>query len=264
MRFVTYLAGGCVLLLSSHAGAADWWSKAKEAINSDIGQQVIGTASGQASSTVSSSAAATSISGLTNSDVSQALRDALRIGSERVVNNLGTTDGFNLDDNIHIPLPGGLSRVNQALSAIGMGSLTEDLELRLNRAAEAATPKAKALFVSAIQDMTIDDAKAILTGPSDAATEYLRNAMGPQLRTDIEPIIQNALAQAGAVKAYDQVIGQYDQIPFMPDAKASLNDYVSEKALDGIFYYIAQEEAAIRSDPVKQTTNILKKVFGAQ
>jgi len=209
----------------------------------------------------------TSLASLSNLEMIQGLKEALNIGSGNVVNQLGTLNGFNTDPNIRIPLPDTLSRVDSALSAIGMNSLTSDLETRLNRAAEAATPKAKTLFLSAIQNMTIDDAKGILTGPNDAATQYLRRAMGPQLTQDIQPIIQSTLAEAGAIQAYDNVVGRYEQLPFVSslagNSKAQLNDYVSEKALDGIFYYIAQEEAAIRANPAKRTTEILQKVFGA-
>jgi len=209
----------------------------------------------------------TSLASLTNTDIILGLKEALNIGSGNVVNQLGVLNGFNNDSNIRIPLPDKLETVHKTLSAIGMSSLTEDLELRINRAAEAATPKAKALFISAIQNMTIDDAKGILTGPNDSATQYLRRAMGPQLLNDIEPIIQSTLAQAGAIQAYDNVVGRYDQIPFVSSlagsSKAQLNDYVSEKALDGIFYYVAREEAAIRANPAKRTTEILQKVFGA-
>lgn len=202
-------------------------------------------------------------SSLTGTQIDAGLREALRIGTGTVVNQLGASNGFNLDPQIRIPLPSTLAKVDSALSAVGMNGLTKDLELRLNRAAELATPKAKALFVSAISQMTINDAKNILTGPQDAATQYLRRTMGPGLGQEMQPLIQNALASAGAVQAYDQVMGQYAALPFMPDVKADLNNYVTAKAMDGIFYYVAQEEAAIRTNPAKRTTEILKTVFGA-
>ena len=184
-----------------------------------------------------------------------------------MVSQLSVLNGFNADPNIRIPLPENLQRVDAALSTIGMNSLTSDLEVRLNRAAEAATPKAKALFLSAIRNMTINDARGILTGPNDAATQYLRRSMGPQLEQEMQPIIQNALAQAGAIQAYDNVVGRYEQIPLVSaitgNAKTQLNDYVTDRAMDGIFYYVAREEAAIRANPARRTTQILQKVFGA-
>ncbi len=237
--------------LSMNAHAQDWWSKAKNVLNSGTGQQVM-----DALGTSSSSAL-----GLSNSEISAGLKEALTLGTKQVVNQLGAQNGFNLDPKIHIPLPGPLARVDSALSSIGMSSLTDDLELRINRAAEAATPKAKELFISAISQMTLDDAKSILTGPQDAATQFLRRAMGPELETAMRPYVQSALAQAGALRAYDSVMGQYGQIPFMPDVKANLNDYAVDKTMNGIFYYVGQEEAAIRTNPAARTTDLLKKVF---
>lgn len=236
---------------SSPVGAQGWWSKVKEAINSDSGKTVLETLGTEKSLA----------SGLSNTEIIAGLREALNIGTQKVVGQLGASNGFNLDPKIHIPLPSTLAKVDNALSAIGMNSLTDELELKLNRAAEAATPKAKELFINAISQMSITDAKNILTGPQDAATSFLRTTMGPELTESMQPIVSQAMASAGAVKAYDSVMGQYGRIPFMPNVKANLNDYVVNKAMDGIFYYIAQEEAAIRANPVARTTDLLKKVF---
>ena len=247
MKKTISLLTACLILngcISSTQGleGTDWVKVAEKTLNSGL--------YGEAAS-----------SALSNSDIIAGLKQALSIGSQNVVGQLGAANGFNLDPNIRIPLPDQLQRVDRALSAVGMNRLTEDLELRLNRAAEAATPKAKQYFLSAIQNMTINDAKGILTGPQDSATQYLHRTMGTQLAGDIKPIVETTLADAGAVRAYDQVLGQYSQIPFMPDVKADLNNYVVEKALDGIFYYVAAEEAAIRQNPAARTTELLKKVF---
>lgn len=204
----------------------------------------------------------TAKSALSSSEISSGLREALNVGTNAVVSQLGQSGGFNLDPLIRIALPKELETVDNALSKLGMDGLTKDLKNRMNAAAEIATPRAKELFVNAITNMTITDAKNILGGANDAATQYLRQSMGAQLGSDISPIIQNALNQAGAMQAYDQVMGQYQALPFMPDVKSDLNDYVVDKALDGIFYYVAQEEAAIRENPAKRTTELLKKVFG--
>jgi len=203
-----------------------------------------------------------SVSGLSNSDMISGLKDALRVGSERVVGQLGKTDGFNADPKIHIPLPENLQSVKSALSAVGMGSMMDDLEVRLNRAAEAATPKAKRIFGNAIKSMNFDDAKKILNGPDDAATQYFKGKMTSPLSDEMRPIVKKALNQAGAVQAYDNVMGKYQSLPFMPDVKANLTQHVVTLGLAGIFHYMAQEEAAIRKNPVKRTTSILKKVFG--
>lgn len=204
------------------------------------------------------------ISALSNSDVIAGLKDALRVGSERVVGQLGKTDGFNADPKIHIPLPDSMQRVKSTLSSIGMGSMMDDLELKLNRAAEAATPKAKALFGDAIKAMTIEDAKNILNGPDDAATQYFKGKMSQPLSDDMRPIVDSALQEAGAIQAYDAVMGKYQSMPLVPNIKADLTQHVLDLGMQGIFQYMASEEAAIRKEPVKRTTEILKKVFGAR
>ena len=200
-------------------------------------------------------------SALSNAEIAQGLREALNVGTKTVVSQLGQSGGFSLDPNIKIPLPKSLQKIDDTLSKIGLNGLTDDLKSKINSAAELATPKAKALFMDAITSMSITDAKEILFGADNAATTYLRSKMGAGLTTEMQPLIQNALNQAGAVQAYDRVMGQYDALPFMPDVKSDLNNYVVDKALDGIFYYVAQEEAAIRANPAKRTTEILQKVF---
>lgn len=199
---------------------------------------------------------------LTQTEMGDGLKEALRVGTEAVVSQLGRPDGFYGDKAVHIPLPGQLATVQKALRAAGYSSLVDDLELKLNRAAEQATPKAKALFVDAIAAMTIQDAQKILSGPDDSATQYFRKSMGPGLSKEMKPIVDATLADAGAVQAYDAMMGQYKALPFMPDAKANLSDYVVEKGMDGIFHYVAEEEATIRNNPAARTTDLLKKVFG--
>jgi len=205
--------------------------------------------------------AATSMAGLSQSDMIAGLKDALRVGSETVVGQLSKSDGFNRDPAIHIPLPESMQRVKSALSAVGMGAMMDDLELRLNRAAEAATPKAKRIFGDSIKAMNFDDAKKILKGPNDAATQYFKAKMSTPLAKEMRPIVTQALNQAGAVQAYDHVMGQYQSLPFVPDVKANLTQHVLDLGLSGIFLYMAKEEAAIRKNPVKRTTDILQKVF---
>ncbi|MFH2057554.1 MAG: DUF4197 domain-containing protein [Pseudomonadota bacterium] len=198
---------------------------------------------------------------LTVDEIGSGLKEALRVGSERVVKQLGAQDGFNTDSNIHIPLPKSLDTAKKYLSKVGMSSLFEDLELKLNRAAEAATPKAKQLFGNAITQMTLEDVKQIYNGPDDAATQYFKGKMTPQLAEEMKPVVDDTLSQVGAIQSYDNMIKAYKDIPFVPDVKANLTEHVVGKGMDGIFYYLAKEEAAIRQDPVKRTTELLKKVF---
>lgn len=199
---------------------------------------------------------------LTGDEIGSGLKEALIVGSETVVANLGQEDGFNLDEAIHIPLPDQLDQVRQVLGKIGMDSMLTDLELRLNRAAEIATPKAKALFLGAINDMTLDDVMTIYNGPEDSATQYFRSKMSGSLAIEMKPIVDTSLADAGAAKTYDEVMSLYNTVPFVRKVDADLSDYVVEKGMDGIFFYLAKEEAAIRKDPLKRTTDLLQKVFG--
>jgi hypothetical protein len=202
-------------------------------------------------------------SDLSVDEIGAGLKEALRVGTEHVVARLGQKDGFNSDPSIHIPLPKELNTVKSMLDKAGKSSLLDELELKLNRAAETATPKAKSLFRQAITEMSFDDVKTIYEGPEDSATRYFRSKMSPALAEDMRPVIKDSLSEVGAIQSYDNVMGAYSSIPFVPDVKANLTDYVIEKGMDGIFYYVAKEEAAIRRDPAKRTTELLQKVFGA-
>jgi hypothetical protein len=270
-----------VLLLSPAAMAQEsWWSRASQVLNSEAGKQAVGvltnsqTANPEAGNTqavrtgeTATSRATRNTTGgtgtaLSNTDINAGLKEALKVGTQTVVKRLGKEGGYSLDPQIKIPLPAPIARADAMLKTVGMGDLTADLEARMNRAAELAAPKAGALFVNSIQRMTVSDAQAILTGPQDSATQYLRKTMGAELAQQIQPIIQQSLAEAGAVKAYDAVTAQYARIPLASSLKTNMNDYVTNKAIDGLFYYVAQEEAAIRANPAKRSTDILKKVFG--
>lgn len=199
---------------------------------------------------------------LTDAEIRGGLREALTVGTERVIGQVGAEDGFNLDPSIHIPLPKSLQRVDSALSTLGLNSLTDELETRLNRAAEAAAPEAKALFIDTISNMTLADAQGILTGPDDAATQYFRTQTSERLTELMRPVIESSLQQVGALQSYDATVSRYQQLPFVPDVSADLTDYTIEKSMDGIFYYLAKEEAAIRENPLKRSTELLRKVFG--
>ncbi len=199
---------------------------------------------------------------LTNADIADGLREALRIGAERVVETLGAENGFQGRADVHIPLPKTLAKVQSTLARFGVGRVADKLELRLNRAAEAAVPRAKSLFANAIRDMTLGDARSILDGAEDSATRYFRGKMAAPLTAEMKPIVDQELANVGAIRAYDEMMRQYRSFPFVPDAKADLTRHVLGKAVDGVFLYLAREEAAIRKDPVKRTTTLLKRVFG--
>ncbi len=248
------LLGGLGILvlffsLSSNLFAGNSLVESGKSMLNKFGQ---GSSSGQALSTLS------------DSEIGSGLKEALRVGSETVVSQLSKMDGFNADSAIHIPLPENFETVKKALAKVGYSDMLDDLELKLNRAAEAATPKAKELFGKAITEMSIDDVQTIYKGPEDSATQYFRGKMTPELTKEMTPVVEESLSKVGAVQAYDDVMGKYKSIPFMPDVKGDLNGYVVEKGMDGIFYYLAKEEAAIRSEPLKQTTTLLKRLFGGQ
>lgn len=228
--------------------AADWLK---------TGQDLLGGAAGSAARPQSPSL-------LSDSDIGAGLKDALRVGSERVVGQLGRSNGFNGDPKIRIPLPDTLQKVRTALTAVGKGAMLDDLELKLNRAAEMATPKAKALFWKSIEEMTLEDVQRIYNGPQDSATRYFQGKMTPPLAQAMRPVVDESLSNVGAIQSYDAVMGQYRALPFVPDLKSDLGGYVVEKGMDGIFYYLGQEEAAIRQNPAKRTTEILQKVFGSR
>ncbi|NVJ91345.1 MAG: DUF4197 domain-containing protein [Methylocystaceae bacterium] len=202
------------------------------------------------------------LSSLSNSQIVEGLREALKVGTKRVVDQIGTTDGYNLDKAIHIPLPDQLQQAQKLLNKFGLSALADDVELRLNRAAEQAAPKAKDVIIKAITNMSLDDARAIYNGPKDAATQYFKKVSDSDLRKTISPIAENSLKDVGAIQAYDNLVGKYQSMPFVPDVKANLIDHTTTLAIDGIFHYLAQEEAAIRENPAKRTTEILKTVFG--
>jgi hypothetical protein len=201
---------------------------------------------------------------LNQNQIGLGLRDALKVASQRVVGRVGRMDGFNGDPNIRIPLPGPLERIEGALKSIGAGGLLDDLHLKMNRAAEQAAPKALNIFVDATTKITFDDARAILTGPQDAATQYFRRTTSDSLTKSFRPIVDTTLSSVGAVMALNSIQGRASGIPFIGQSVGDFNltDFTVGKALDGLFHYLAVEEAAIRTNPIARTTNLLKQVFG--
>jgi hypothetical protein len=199
---------------------------------------------------------------LSLTDMSSAFKQALSIGAENVISQLGVTDGFNSDEAIHIDLPENLMKVKKVLKKVGLSSLVEDLELKLNRAAESAVPVAQDLFINSIKEMTFDDVKTIYKGADDSATQYFKQKMSANLTQKMKPIVDESLSKVGAIQQLNKVMSKYENIPFVSSITPNLSDYVVSKSIDGVFYYLAQQEAEIRKNPLKQTTELLKKVFG--
>ncbi len=196
------------------------------------------------------------------SEIAAALKQALEIGAENTVSRLGRINGFYKDKHVHIPLPPKLQKIKNILDKLGMGGQLNKLELKMNRAAELATPKAKRLFLKAIKEMTISDVYKIYKGPDDAATQYFKKKMGAELKEEMRPIVERSLNKVKAVQTYNSIIQKYNSLPFGKRLNLNLTDYVLNKAEDGIFYYIAREEKAIRKNPAKRVTELLRKVFG--
>jgi hypothetical protein len=201
--------------------------------------------------------------GFTNADADSALRQALTIGAGNVVTRLGAFDGYFADPKVHIPLPKSLQQVQSGLKAVGYSKPLDDLELKINRGAETAAPKAKTLFVNAIKAMTIQDAIGIVKGGDTAGTEFLKGKTLPSLTTAFTPPMNNALSSVGALKAADKVASETAKFGYRKDLRGELISYAVGSALSGMFLYLGEEEKAIRENPAKRTTAILKKVFGA-
>jgi hypothetical protein len=241
------------VLAACAAGAQDDWFKK--------GRDLLGGASQGGASEPASSSGGTA--GLTESEMSGGLKDALRVGTERVVDQLARPGGFSNDSAIRIPLPGSLENVRTALAGVGMSGMLDDLELKMNEAAELATSKARPLFVDAITAMTVDDAQRIVTGPDDSATRYFQGKMSDPLAREMTPVVRESLSEVGAVQQLDAVMDRYRAIPFASGAgDTDLTGYVVEKGMDGIFHYLAVQEAEIRSNPAARSTELLQKVFG--
>lgn len=204
--------------------------------------------------------------GLSSVKIGKGLKEALKLGTERVIGQVGQPGGYLKDAAIHIPLPGFLGNAQDLLGAAGAAGLLDDLETRLNRAAETAAPHAKDIFFDAIGEMTVGDARKILDGPDDAATRYFQRTMTPRLHETFRPIVDRELSDAGAIQAFESVTAQYADIPFAPSlgnrAQDRLVDHALDGATDGIFHYLAKEEARIRNNPAARTTALLKDVFG--
>ena len=201
---------------------------------------------------------------LSQNQIGLGLKDALKVASQRVIGRVGRAEGYNGDPAIRIPLPEGLQRIEQPLRAVGASGIVDDLRLKMNRAAEQAAPKALNIFVDAATRMTFNDARMILTGPQDSATQYFRRTTSQALTTSFRPVVDSALSAVGAVVAFSAVQTRARSIPFIGQSIADFNltDFTVGKALDGLFHYLAVEETAIRTNPVARTTTLLRQVFG--
>jgi hypothetical protein len=212
---------------------------------------------------LSSSALALSFADLTQKDASGGLKDALMQGAQVAVQQLGTPGGFSNNPDVRIELPGNLGKAARTMKMMGMGAQVSQLEASMNKAAEAAVPEAQALLVDAIKKMTVQDAKGILAGPQDSATQYLNKSSREQIRARFMPIVQQATKQVGLAQQYNAFAGQAASFGVIDAKSANIESYVTEQALDGLFEMIAKQEAGIRQNPAGAATSLAKKVFGA-
>ena len=201
---------------------------------------------------------------LTTSEVAQGLKEALIKGISTGSDLASRVDGYFKNPEIKIPFPPEVKKVEDRLRQIGLGNEGDKFIMTLNRGAEDAAKEAKPIFIEAIRAMTIQDAWAILKGEDDAATQYLKRTTSGLLKEKFKPVIQNSLSKVNATKYYGDIVTRYNQIPFVQKVNPDLDDYATDKAIEGLFVMIAKEEKNIRENPVARTTEILKKVFGAQ
>jgi hypothetical protein len=200
---------------------------------------------------------------ISNRDAINGLKEALTRGSQAAVGRLGVENGFFGNSRVKIPLPPSLRRLEAVMRSIGMDKHADELVLRMNRAAEAAVPEAKTLLVDAVKKMSVQDAKGILIGGEDAATRYFKRTTSEPLARRFQPIVKKAMAKVKLAEKYDEIAASGAKLGLVKEEDAQLEDYVTRKALDGLFVAIAEEEKKIRRDPAGAASALLRKVFGA-
>jgi len=211
-----------------------------------------------------SAPASASIAGLSSDQVSQALKEALGKGLQHAVSTLGQPGGFLTNLNVKIPIPEKLQLIEKGLRAINQGQYADQCITTMNQAAEQAVPAAADVFVNSLKNMTVDDAKGILGGPQDAATQFFRKATETELTAKFSPIVQQAMTKCGTTSAYQQLLDKAKGVsPLFSNPSLDLNAYVTSKAMDGLFKTVAEEEKRIRENPVARSSDLLKSVFGS-
>jgi hypothetical protein len=200
---------------------------------------------------------------ISNRDAINGLKEALTRGSQAAVARLGVENGFFRNDRVKIPLPPSLRSVEAVMRSIGMSRQADELLLRMNRAAEAAVPQARTLLADAVKKMSVQDAKGILAGGDDAATQYFKRATSEPLAGRFRPIVKKAMEKVRLAEKYNEIAASGAKFGLVKEEDAQLEDYVTRKALDGLFVAIAEEEKKIRQDPAGAASAIIRKVFGA-
>jgi hypothetical protein len=244
MKHWLILAAGLTLALPAHA--IDW---------NEMLRGVLGKPAEQP--------AASGVDALSNADINAGLKEALTRGADAAVAQLGQKDGFFGNAALKIPLPPSLQKAEKTMRMFGMGQQADELVLSMNRAAEAAVPEARTLLVDAVRAMTLEDAKGILTGGQTSATEFFRNKTEATLTERFGPIVKATTDRVGLAQQYNQYAGAAAQFNLIDKKQASVEQYVTQQALDRLYTVIGEKEAAIRANPMQAGSELLKKVFGA-
>ncbi|MEJ7645699.1 MAG: DUF4197 domain-containing protein [Chryseolinea sp.] len=200
---------------------------------------------------------------LSTEDIASGLKEALEKGTSKGADLVSQLDGYYKNPEIMIPFPAEVKQVEDRLRQIGLGSEVDKFVESLNRAAEDAAKEAKPIFISAIKQMTIQDAWSILKGNDDAATQYLNRTTSPLLKEKFMPVVRASLSKVNATRYYTELVTKYNKIPFVQKVNPNLDEYATEKAIKGLFVMIAQEEKNIRKNPGARTSDLLKKVFNS-
>jgi hypothetical protein len=199
---------------------------------------------------------------LTNDEIIRGLKEALNVGSKNASSSASKTDGFFKNSIIKIPFPHEAKKIESTVRSLGMNKQVDDFVLTVNRAAEEAAKEATPIFLSAITSMTITDGLNILKGNDTAATAYLKKTTSTQLHDKFKPVIKNATQKVDVTKYWNPIITAYNKVPMVTRLNPDLEEYITQRALYGLFYLVSQEEIKIRKDPAARVTDILKRVFG--
>ena len=202
--------------------------------------------------------------GLSDDEIVNGLKQALEIGTSNAVKTVSQTNGYFKNPRIRIPLPENVKKVEKLLRATGFGRRVDEFELSMNRAAERAAPEAKTIFWDAIKQMSFTDARQILDGSDDAATQYFQDKTAGRLQKIFKPITHQAMSEVGVTHSYQSLDNKIKTIPFADQMSFDLDQYVTDKALSGLYLMLAEEEKKIRQDPAARVTDLLKKVFGSE
>lgn len=212
---------------------------------------------------LATAAHALSLADISGKDAGGGLKEALTQGAGKAVAMLGRQDGFLGNPKVKIPLPESVQKVEGLMRGLGMGKQADELVTAMNRAAEAAVLQAKTLLVNSIRQMSVEDAKGILSGGEDSATQYFRRTTSGPMAEKFKPVVRNAMARVKLAEKYDQFAGKAAKFGLVREQDAHLENYVTQKTLDGLYLMIADEEKAIRKDPAGAAGSLAKKVFGA-